>query len=49
MWGVLEAEYEVIDNEYYFNGFKPYSDNTLFAKLRNLHFFQSGFVHSSGN
>ena len=33
--GILEAEmdgvkYYFIDNEYYFNGFKPYGDNALF-------------------
>ena len=33
--GILEAEYDgikyyFIDNEYYFNGFKPYCDNALF-------------------
>ena len=41
--GILEAEYDgvtyyFIDNEYYFNGFKPYSDNTLF-EIEKFAFF----------
>lgn len=41
--GILEAEmdgvkYYFIDNEYYFNGFKP-TVTTPCLKLRNLHFF----------
>ncbi|MBQ7839871.1 MAG: glycogen synthase GlgA [Lachnospiraceae bacterium] len=41
--GILEAEYEgikfyFIDNEYYFNGFKPYSDNALF-EIEKFAFF----------
>ena len=41
--GILEAEYEgikyyFIDNEYYFNGFKPYCDNALF-EIEKFAFF----------
>ncbi len=41
--GILEAEYDgitfyFIDNEYYFNGFKPYSDNALF-EIEKFAFF----------
>ena len=41
--GILEAEYDgikyyFIDNEYYFNGFKPYCDNALF-EIEKFAFF----------
>ena len=41
--GILEAEmdgvkYYFIDNEYYFNGFKPYGDNALF-EIEKFAFF----------
>ena len=41
--GILEAEYDgikyyFIDNEYYFNGFKPYGDNVLF-EIEKFAFF----------
>lgn len=41
--GIQETEYEgikfyFIDNEYYFNGFKPYSDNALF-EIEKFAFF----------
>ena len=41
--GILEAEYDgikyyFVDNEYYFNGFKPYGDNVLF-EIEKFAFF----------
>ena len=41
--GILEAEYDgikyyFVDNEYYFNGFKPYCDNALF-EIEKFAFF----------
>ncbi len=46
--GILEAEvdgvkYYFIDNEYYFNGFKPYGDNVLF-EIEKYAFFSKALL-----